>query len=545
MIGVDLEEAVDRNDLMEGMKRQLARVLCNFDPLDISPKHGPGSVSTKEKYEEKYDFKRINPRLDSVFPFDQYFMVNSNHVSDTLADQTNQRVRTTCPALSDELGSDGIVVRESSAKIVLVPKDSRGPRLISCEPLENQWIQQGIMRRLVKHIESHPLTGGHVNFTDQSINQSLALAGSATGGLATLDLKEASDRVSMGLVARIFPPHIVRALAASRSLKTSSAEGEELELGKFAPMGSALCFPVMALTIWAALTAQCDVTSACRRETVFVYGDDVIVPGNNAQSAITRLELVGLKVNKDKSFTNGLFRESCGTDAFRGADVTPCRISTDWSSAPESAVYASHIAYANEMHRRGYHRTAQYIAACLVSRFTEVPFAYDEDSYQTLASRGILAIQVLPRHDDRCNTFDMVTIQSQSPYAKKAFRDRNRKAPLRMTSVGGLCTDAVMTFFENRGILDLGSAPTAWNLNTQKYESYVRAVSPPSHKGCAGFWSRLLRFFTESEGELRAPLPNGVDDRSTSDQLQQLFPTPVSTDTYTPKNKSKLEFTWR
>jgi hypothetical protein len=291
-----------------------------------------------------------------------------------------------------------LLVADPPAKVILVPKDSRGPRLISCEPLENQWIQQGIMKELVKFIENHPLTKGMINFTDQAINQELARSGSITGGIATLDLKEASDRVSMALVERIFPRPLVDALYASRSLATTLPDKSVVKLGKFAPMGSALCFPVMALTIWAALTCEDGFTYACSSDATFVYGDDVIVPTAQAVDAIARLERIGLKVNADKSFTSGFFRESCGMDAFHGVDVTPCRIKTPWRDRPEPGVLTSYVAQANELYEQGYPRTAALLAANVVETYGQVPVALNHGESAAMTSRGIVHLCVWPQH---------------------------------------------------------------------------------------------------------------------------------------------------
>jgi hypothetical protein len=153
-----------------------------------------------------------------------------------------------------------------TAKVVLVPKDSRGPRLISAEPLEYQWIQQGVGRSIVAHLEAHHLTKGRVNFTHQEVNRRLAQESSATLELATLDLKDASDRVSLELVRRVFKntPELVRALEAIRTDATLLPDGRVQSLKKFAPMGSAVCFPVEAFVFWAILTASipCDKASS-------------------------------------------------------------------------------------------------------------------------------------------------------------------------------------------------------------------------------------------------------------------------------------------
>jgi hypothetical protein len=334
----------------------LSRVFSSFDPYDIVPGHGPGAVSTREKLWGKYHFERINPRIDAHFPFDAYFRASLGHVCDSLKDLS------------------GLVSCESSARVILVPKDSRGPRLISCEPLEFQWIQQGLSRAIVKLIEHHPLTRYNVHFTDQGPNQFGALLGSSSGKYATLDLKDASDRVTCGLVRLLFPQHISDVLMAARSDSTILPSGSKLKLRKFAPMGSALCFPVMALTIWALLTAV--EVDADTRKSILVYGDDVIVTTESSVRAMNTLESFGLLINRDKSCFQGLFRESCGVDAFNGKDITPVRLRTRWSSRPSPDVYESYIAYSNAFFRLQYYHTSELITGWLHSIYGVIPPTY-------------------------------------------------------------------------------------------------------------------------------------------------------------------------
>jgi hypothetical protein len=348
------------------------------------------------------------------YPLDQYFYTNLEHVCDRL----------------DEIQSIGN--EETPAKVILVPKDSRGPRLISCEPLYLQWIQQGISRALVQHVEHHPLTKGHVNFTDQSVNQMLALFGSIDGSLSTLDLNEASDRVSLGLIRLIFPEWLVAILENTRSQSTMLPNKRVLPLSKFAPMGSALCFPILALTVWAILVAAAP--NASTRKSIYVYGDDVIVPTAFAADAIEQLEFFGLKVNKDKSCTEGLFRESCGCDAFRGEEVTPVRLRTVWSSTLSPDVYTSWISYANS--------------------------AYDKQFYQmydeVIRMLGTLKVPFIP----------------------------NREMGLACPSVAG---DPVV----HRPI------KTRSNLYLQRKEYRVLVVESRAIRQPIDGWKMLLRFFTE------------------------------------------------
>lgn len=347
-----------------GARKLLHQLFRTFDPMDIVPNHGPGAVSTGEQYQGKWRWTHIHDRLSAVYPIDEYFFVNMEHVADRL--QSLMRI--------GDL--------ESPAKVVLVPKDSRGPRLISEEPLEHQWIQQGLRRAVYQLVESHPLTRDQVRFTDQAPNANVALIASANGAYATLDLKEASDRVSLELFRLLFPANVVLAFEACRSQETKLPDGRRLKLQKFAPMGSALCFPVLALTIWSLLRAG--LTDACvsrprkglaykpspdgeMAECIYVYGDDVIVRTAKAADAIAILEAFGLLVNRNKSCTGGgpSFRESCGMEAFRGQPVTPVRIRTAWTSHQHPRPYESYVEYANALHDRGYYRAHELIVELL------------------------------------------------------------------------------------------------------------------------------------------------------------------------------------
>jgi len=334
-------------------KLLLTRLFASFDPKDIYPRHGPGAVATKQQLWDKYRWTNVSARITKHYPLDEYFYASLGHVCDSV----------------DSFKT--ITDNSLPARVVLVPKDSRGPRLISCEPVDFQWIQQGLGSAIVKLVENSVLTKRNVFFTDQEPNRRGAQLGSLTGKYATLDLNEASDRVSLGLVRLLFPPHICEYLEACRSSATVLPDGREIELNKFAPMGSCLCFPIMALTIWSILTAAAP--DADTRECIYVYGDDVIVPTTFVEDAIIILESFGLKINRDKSCTSGFFRESCGMDAFKGVNVTPVRLRTVWSSFRSPDSYTSWIAYANSFYDKGYYSVYDYIVEHLHHLYGAIP----------------------------------------------------------------------------------------------------------------------------------------------------------------------------
>lgn len=375
-------------NVVRGARKSLKNLFRRFDVDAIYPKHGPGAVSTKERLWEKYSWTQIPQRITDEYPLDAYFYASIGHVCDTYQEMNSL----------DQ-------VNEPYAKVVLVPKDSRGRRLISCEPLAFQWIQQGLGNAIVRHVERHRITRDNVRFTDQQPNRFAALSGSVAGKYATLDLNEASDRVSVGLVNLLFPQPVLNKLMACRSLGTVLPDGSKLTLTKFAPMGSCLCFPVLALTVWSLLDACLETLGATHseRECVYVYGDDVIVPARWAENAMITLESFGLKINRDKSCTKGLFRESCGLDAFKGVDVTPVRIRTVWSSHRSPESYSSYIAYANAMWVRKHYTVYDCIVEKLISLYKEIP-SKDIGDYSSTAERpweqfnSVPSLYYVPEH---------------------------------------------------------------------------------------------------------------------------------------------------
>lgn len=243
-------------------------------------------------------------------------------------------------------------IPEPTSRLLTVPKDSRGPRIICCEPVELMYIQQGVARDLMYYIEHHDYTKGHVNFVDQTINNRLVLEASASLEWATIDLSDASDRVGVALVQYLFPEWVSRKWLALRSTATELPDGTVVPLRKFAAMGSALCFPVESLVFWALAVGciwECTSDLSFALDCVYVYGDDIIVKDEYALRVMNTLESAGLKVNRDKSFIGSVpFRESCGVDGLLGHDVTPLRIRNLPPQRPsDGSAIASWLRYAS------------------------------------------------------------------------------------------------------------------------------------------------------------------------------------------------------
>lgn len=393
---LELSNDTYATDELVGASYVVRDALNGFNHKDVVPRHGPGSVATGERLDEKWVFSRLYEELASVYPYHKYFMVGSG---DELIDRLDWY---------ETLHRRKFGV----AKVVLVPKDSRGPRLISCEPLEFQWIQQGIGRELVSHLESSRMTKGLINFTDQEVNRKLALDASVSGEWATLDLKDASDRVSLSLVRSLFRhnPDFLLALEATRTVATLLPNGRVLRLRKYAPMGSALCFPIEALCFWAvsvaAISRWTSLPPSVVEKMVYVYGDDIIVKNEYASICMLGLERAGLIVNRAKSCFSGKFRESCGMDAYNGTCVTPIRWKTPWTCKnTDGAAYVAAVSFANQMAGKGYCSTADFVWKQLERVYGVVPFGTEQSSFPCrVVPDASLAEQLnMPRFKRRWN----------------------------------------------------------------------------------------------------------------------------------------------
>jgi hypothetical protein len=196
-----------------------------------------------------------------------------------------------------------------------------------------QYMQQSVKDYVYKAIEGHRLTKHSIRFTRQDVNQRLAYSSSIDKRLATLDMKDASDRVHLHLVQRIFKNSwLLDYLEDARSLHATLPNGRNIVLNKYASMGSALCFPVEAMVFYTLIQCamhQLDGRRPSSRSIrdysrqIDVYGDDIIVPVDYTDVVVNYLESYALKVNVNKSFRFSNFRESCGADFYKGIPVNP------------------------------------------------------------------------------------------------------------------------------------------------------------------------------------------------------------------------------
>lgn len=279
------------------------------------------------------------------------------------------------------------VYEPNHSELLLVPKDSRGPRTICRETLKRVETQMAFFDYMVDKLPK--ISNGAINFRDQLVNRQIAEKSSVTKEYATLDLKDASDRVSYKVVRKIFEnsPGLSWFLKGSRRATHVSLDKvvhligarAPLRLSKLAGMGSGLTFPTMSLLISLAIcrivkTKFSNLSYEYIRSCVFVYGDDICVPSKWAADSAIALAKIGLKVNTKKSFVHGNFRESCGGDYYAGVDVTPTRMKLSNSKAvvltPGRIELANNAnamkqlyEHSKELFKKGFFKTARYIVS--------------------------------------------------------------------------------------------------------------------------------------------------------------------------------------
>lgn len=202
-------------------------------------------------------------------------------------------------------------------KVTTVPKNAKTDRVIAIEPGLNVFFQLGVGRMISRRLKR----AEGIDLNDQSRNGLLAFYASMSGKLATVDFSSASDMISSEVVREVMPRDWFLVLDACRS-KLSKVDGSFRRMEKFSSMGNGFTFPLQSLLFFALATACCEFAGVSS-EYVGVFGDDVVLPVEAYETFQEMCTFMGFKLNPEKSFSSGVFRESCGTHYFWGLDVKP------------------------------------------------------------------------------------------------------------------------------------------------------------------------------------------------------------------------------
>lgn len=406
-------------DLINEMNDVMKRWLADFTYEDFKPSHGPGGVAGF-------------PARPSVFLKHHY------HSTDSRLEYFIRRDLHTC--VNDWIPYETYEVLDRTSDIVFVPKSILKNRTISKEPTTLQYFQQGVRSCLDRFFLKNKVVSHKINLHNADLSKDLAREGSLTGGLDTLDLSNASDSVTLPMVKGVFAgTPLYRALICTRSDYTRFPNGSCVKLRKFAPMGSALCFPVECL-IFACI---CEVATLRkgRRYHYRVYGDDIVCDSRLTSLIITILKQLNFQLNKEKSFwgsSDWNFREACGGEYINGVDVDPFRMSRGFKSYDLSLkgfatissadTVQSFISFANNAFERGLYNTRRCILNIFRDRYPSFKgLLYSSDSTQLRTFEDCCTNWLLSRRftlkSNRRTCFQRTELKCIQSTAKKFIDD--------------------------------------------------------------------------------------------------------------------------
>jgi len=353
----------------------------------LIPKHGPGTVADRLSSNGKYDQHVWTTRLQAVFPSEAFLSANAN-----FADRTHQKVTFCETALTycKSARVDRVDLLEPGAevpvRVISVPKTLKTPRIIAIEPACMQYTQQALLRLMVDGLKRFYPLSSMIGIDDQDPNRVMAMKGSLDGSLATLDLSEASDRVSNQHVLSLFSSHplLLGAVQATRSRKADVPGHGVIRLAKFASMGSALCFPIEAMVFLTLifLGIERELSTSFENEKdiesfssqVRVFGDDLLVPRDYVLSVVGELETFGYRVNTSKSYWTGGFRESCGREYYNGLDVSIVKVRKVLPTRRQDATgVISAISLRNQLYWAGIWKGADWMDKYIGTLLAEFP----------------------------------------------------------------------------------------------------------------------------------------------------------------------------
>ena len=210
---------------------------------------------------------------------------------------------------------DATFITTESNRVETVPKNWKTDRTIACEPIGNGLLQlafDGFVKKKLRMLG--------VNLSDQSKNQKLSWLASINDDYVTVDLSMASDTVALTAVQWLLPEKWVDYLTDART-HFGVGFNSVFEYAKFSSMGNGSTFCIETLIF----ASMC---KAVTEHEFAVYGDDIVIHRDDYKRLAVLLKFFGFRINQDKSYFSGPFRESCGTDWFLGRNVTPFYLRT-------------------------------------------------------------------------------------------------------------------------------------------------------------------------------------------------------------------------
>lgn len=362
---------------VENLRRITASILGRCPGItEVSryAKHGKGA-SRCHPYQERFQFYKL-----SQFPYEcspgaipsmSQLILEDERWRDAvdLHYRAKHKIPIWCPVTDSSL-IQGVCQPVKNNIVTTVPKDSSKRRTIAKEPAFSMYLQLAIHYWIAKRLRYVT----DVDFSDVSRNRESSRIGSMITGRyspCTIDLSEASDRLSLDVVQTLLPYDWLELCLSCRS-EYSELPKRSILLKKYASMGNGTTFAMQTVIYYALCVYAFELArEPFDKKAVYVFGDDIIVPYAVVPHLYRLLDMAGLKVNYEKSFINGPIRETCGREHYKGQDIRPVFYRKDTVDLQE------YLAFRNQLwlwlDRHGYEPVETFVINYLDSFITKVP----------------------------------------------------------------------------------------------------------------------------------------------------------------------------
>jgi len=335
------------HSVLHHARRKMAELLGPRPTLDeLALRFGPGATSLTKKREASVKVK-LGCGVscsEELIGWVRALLTQMPALTMLNADQS---------AVGDDEWWATISVAIHEGVVSFVRKNAKTDRTTETQPTLNGMLQLAIGDFLTEY-----RLGGiaGLDLSDQALNQRLAWVGSLTGEIATLDLKSASNLNAYELVRELTPEDWFSLLKAARVGTTRVPGIGPVRLEMFSGMGNGFTFPLESLIFYSLCWGVAIHRGYGRGNMpiISVYGDDIAVDSDLVDDLRVVLRLLGHTVNSAKSFWEGPFRESCGTDWYSGIDVRPIYPK---EVASPAVLFSLH----NGLYRKGFTKAAEWV----------------------------------------------------------------------------------------------------------------------------------------------------------------------------------------
>jgi hypothetical protein len=197
-----------------------------------------------------------------------------------------------------------------------VPKSWKSYRMICPNTVLGGFYSSGLARVFQIRLENVGLDIRRL----QNLHKIYAERASVTRESVTVDLSRASDVPLCQHLNKLLPREWYRAVKFGR-IPNVMIDGSKTMQTSFMAMGIGYTFTLETLVFWSLLKAIQELTGI--KGLISVFGDDLIYPRRMHKFVKVAFKNIGLRINKEKSYVESNFRESCGGDYYHGVDVRP------------------------------------------------------------------------------------------------------------------------------------------------------------------------------------------------------------------------------